>query len=80
MDLDGLPECIDSGEAMVVDCDDPVIGEIPVFLNHLQDPPNLCGEIYVLLNTLRQQDRPYGDQGQISSVQFDEANRRLRME
>jgi hypothetical protein len=34
----------------------------------------------VLLNTLRHHDRPYGDHGQISSVDFDESGQRLRME
>lgn len=80
MDLDGLPESIEGVKAMVIDEDDPVISEVPVFVNHLQDPPFLCGEIHVLLNTLRHKDRPYGDHGQISSVDFDESNQRLRME
>lgn len=61
------------------DAEDPVMSEIPVYLNHLQDPPHLCGEIYVLLNTLRQQSRPYGDQGRLTSVELDDENSRLRL-
>ncbi len=59
--------------------DDPVVSEIQVFLNHLQDPPHLCGEIHLMLNTLRHRSRPHGDQGQLSSVSFDEENNRIRV-
>jgi hypothetical protein len=59
--------------------DDPILTEIPVYLNRLHDPPDMCGEIYVLLDALRQRDRPYGDQGQLTSVEFDEDTSRLRM-
>jgi len=62
-----------------VDMDDPVVSEIPVYLNHLQDPPYMCGEIYVLLNTLRPNQRPYGDQGQMTSVELDDENNRLKI-
>jgi hypothetical protein len=59
--------------------DDPVIAEYPVFLNRLQDPPAMSGEIYLFLNTLRPNDRPYGDQGHLSSVELDDDNNRIRL-
>ena len=62
-----------------VDMEDPVVAEIPVYLNHLQDPPYICGEIHVLLHSLRPKDRPYGDQGQLSSVEFEEDTESLKI-
>lgn len=62
-----------------VDMDDPVETEIPVYLNHIQDPPHICGEIHVLLHSLRPTARPYGDQGQLNSVEYEEGTESLRI-
>ena len=59
--------------------DDPVETEIPVYLNHIQDPPHICGEIHVLLHSLRPSGRPYGDQGQLNSVEYEEETESLRI-
>ena len=79
MDIDAVPNTIDVSNDVSDDQNDPVVSEVPVYLNHLQDPPFMCGEIYVLLNTLRHQSRPYGDQGQLCSVEFEEESNRLRL-
>jgi hypothetical protein len=75
-DLSGNSACngsTSSGE------DDPVVKEIPVFLNRLHDPPHMCGEVYVMLDTMRPLSRPYGDQGQLTSVELDDENSRIRI-
>ena len=59
--------------------DDPVVSELPVYLNRMHDPPFMCGEIYALLNSLRPADRSYGDQGEMRSVELDDARRRVRI-
>lgn len=67
------------GDDEDVDMDDPVVCEIPVYLNHIQDPPHICGEIHVLLHSLRPTARPYGDQGQLNSVEYEEDSDSLRV-
>ena len=79
MSIDDVPNTIDCVYIKDDQEDDPVVSEVPVYLNHIQDPPFLCGEIYVLLNSLRHHSRPYGDQGQLASVEIDDATSRLRM-
>jgi hypothetical protein len=78
MDFDGQSRGHELKEGKTED-EDPVVSEIPVYLNHLQDPPFLCGEIHVLLNSLRHHSRPYGDQGQLSSVDVDDDSGRVRI-
>lgn len=63
----------------IADEEDPVVTEIPVYLNRLHDPPHMCGEIFVMLDTLRHHSRPYGDQGQLASVDLDDDNSRIRI-
>ena len=58
---------------------DPVLSEVPVYLNRLQEPPFVCGDVYALLNSLRPSDRPYGDQGQLSTVELEDTRHRVRM-
>ena len=78
--MDDVPDNLEVSSAeKIEEEDDPVVSEVPVYLNHLQDPPFLCGEIFVLLNSLRHSSRPYGDQGQLASVEVNEESNRLRI-
>lgn len=44
--------------------------EIPIYLNRMQNPPHFSGEISLLQFPLRPNFRPYGDQGQLTSVEI----------
>ncbi len=74
-----VPDCAVEVDMVDEKDDDPVVQEYPVYLNRLQDPPAMSGELYVLLNTLRPKERPYGDQGHLSTIELDDENHRIRM-
>ena len=79
MDIEDSTITIDPQVGERQDAEDPVVSEVPVFLNRLHDPPDMCGEIFVMLDTLRPLSRPYGDQGQLTSVELDDESSRLKI-
>lgn len=50
--------------------DEDVYLEIPIYMNRMQAPPAFSGEVSLLQYPLRPSNRPYGDQGNLVSVEI----------